>query len=392
MIVHVPRRFAPDHWGGTETWLAALARWDIAQRIVTTTALCDQPSGDCAGIPVTRHPYFYPVWPLDRDLAARWDRCGGNLLSSGVAEDIRLQPNLRLVHLHTGNRLGSQALLAARRRGVPVVITLHGGHYAIPVAERQSLAGGSRRRGWEWGRVISLLLGTRRLLERVDAVVCVSPEEAEAVCHHLPRQRVRLIPGGVDLDDWNHGDALRGRTTFGLGPGPVIACIGRLDGQKDQATLVRAWLHLPQPRPWLVLAGAETEPGYGAQLTALAQGAERLVLAGQRDRQALADLLAAAAVAVLPSRHEPFGLAILEAWAAGRAVIAADTGGPRSLLGDGVAGALFPVGDDRALAALLDDVRIPAWAEAAKAKAAAHAWEHRLAELRSLYEELGAWA
>ena len=145
-------------------------------------------------------------------------------------------------------------------------------------------------------------------------------------------------------------------------------------------------------RPWLVLAGAETEPGYGAQLTTLAQGAERLVLAGQRDRHALADLLAAAAVAVLPSRHEPFGLAILEAWAAGRAVIAADTGGPRSLLGDGAAGALFPVGDDTALAALLNDVRIPAWAETAKAKAADHAWEHRLAELRSLYEELGAWA
>jgi glycosyltransferase involved in cell wall biosynthesis len=389
VILHVPRRFAPGHWGGTETWLAALAAWPTAQRIVTTTALCAEPQGDCAGIPVRRHPYFYPVWPLDRELASRWDRSGGNLLSSGVAGDILAQPGLRLVHLHTGNRLGSQALLAARRRGVPAVITLHGGHFAIPAAERQALAGGGRRKGWEWGRVISLLLRTRHLLERVDAVICVSPEEVAAVRAHLPRQRVRLIPGGVDPARWSHGDAARARTSFALGPGPVIACIGRLDGQKDQLTLVQAWLRLPAPRPWLVLAGAETEPGYGARLAALAAGDPRLIVAGQRDQAALADLLALADVAVLPSRHEPFGLAILEAWAAGRGVIAADTGGPRSLLSDGEAGALFPVGDSAALSALLTDPRIPAWGRAARAKTVDHTWVRRLADLRDLYGELG---
>jgi len=50
---------------------------------------------------------------------------------------------------------------------------------------------------------------------------------------------------------------------------------------------------------------------------------------------------------------------------------------------------LFPVGDDSALAALLNDPRIPAWGRAAPGKAAGHAWEHRLAELHALYEELG---
>jgi glycosyltransferase involved in cell wall biosynthesis len=389
VIIHVPRRFAPGHWGGTETWLAALAALGTPQRIVTTSALCPEPTGDCAGLPVRRHPYFYPVWPLDPALAARWDRSGGNLLSSGVAGDILRQPGLRLVHLHTGNRLGSQALLAARKRGVPTVITLHGGHFAIPAAERQALAGGTVRRGWEWGRALSLLLRTRRLLERVDAVVCVSPDEAAAVRAQLPRQRVRLIPGGVDPLVWNRGDALRARQAFGLGPGPVIACIARLDGQKDQTTLVQAWLRLPAPRPWLVLAGAETEPGYGARLAALAKGEVRLVVAGQRDQAALADLLAVADVAVLPSRHEPFGLAILEAWAAGRGVIAADTGGPRSLLGDGVAGALFPVGDVAALAALLNDARIPQWGRAAQAQVADHIWSRRLKALAELYGELG---
>jgi glycosyltransferase involved in cell wall biosynthesis len=395
VIVHVPRRWAPSHWGGTESYLAALAAGlGTPQRLITTTALCAEPSGDCAGVPVERHPYFYPVWRLDPGLAARWDASGGNLVSGGVAAAISRLPDLRLVHLHTGNRLGAQAMLAARKRGVPTVLTLHGGYFTIPAAERASLAGGGRKRGWEWGRFLSLLLGTRRLLSRVDAIVCVGPAEFAAVREHLPQQRVRLIPGGVEVARWTNGDGAAARARLGLGAGPVLAAIGRIDHQKDPATLVRAWLRLPTPRPHLVLAGAETEPGLGAELRALAADAPGLVLAGQLPQAELADLLATATVMVLPSRHEPFGISILEAWAAGRGVIAADSDGPRHLLADGAAGALFPVGDDVALAGLLtsalaDPARATAWGAAARAQAQDHTWTTRIAAHRALYAELG---
>jgi glycosyltransferase involved in cell wall biosynthesis len=70
------------------------------------------------------------------------------------------------------------------------------------------------------------------------------------------------------------------------------------------------------------------------------------------------DLVAAADVVVHLARRESFGLAVLEAQAAGKPVVAADASGPRSLIDDGSTGMLVPVGDaDRLSAVLIDLLR-----------------------------------
>jgi glycosyltransferase involved in cell wall biosynthesis len=70
-------------------------------------------------------------------------------------------------------------------------------------------------------------------------------------------------------------------------------------------------------------------------------------------------LLAAADICVLPSRWEPFGTVMLEAWAADRPLVAAASQGPAALVKDGVNGLLVPIDDAAALSGairrILDD-------------------------------------
>jgi glycosyltransferase involved in cell wall biosynthesis len=85
------------------------------------------------------------------------------------------------------------------------------------------------------------------------------------------------------------------------------------------------------------------------------------------------DLLAAADFIVLPSRVEGLPSVVLEAFAAGRAVVATDAGGVREALTDGCEGRLVPVGDGAALAAAVaelatDPARRAAMAERGRAR------------------------
>jgi glycosyltransferase involved in cell wall biosynthesis len=86
---------------------------------------------------------------------------------------------------------------------------------------------------------------------------------------------------------------------------------------------------------------------------------ERLVIPGDVRPPLKDDLVAGSDIVVHPSHAESFGLAVLEAMAAGKAVVAADTDGPRLLIESGVSGVLVPPGDvdalSAALARLLDD-------------------------------------
>jgi glycosyltransferase involved in cell wall biosynthesis len=76
-------------------------------------------------------------------------------------------------------------------------------------------------------------------------------------------------------------------------------------------------------------------------------------------RSDTAALLAGASALVCPSRHEPLGNVVIEAWSAGRPVVAAMAQGPSELIAPGQDGLLAPIEDDEALAdaiaAILDD-------------------------------------
>ena len=123
----------------------------------------------------------------------------------------------------------------------------------------------------------------------------------------------------------------------------MLLTLSRLHEKKGLDILLAALAGLPamhrldrRRRP----AGGQTQ-GAGAELGV----ADRVRFLGWRtDRGAL---LRAADVCVLPSRWEPFGTVMLEAWAAGTPLVAAASQGPAALIEDGANGLLVPV-DDRA--------------------------------------------
>ncbi len=355
LIVHVPRRYTSNSWGGTERvleqTLPLMTEFGFNSMIYTTQALDDSVADEVAGIPITRFPYFYPEWPLSAERKLRYDNKGGNLLSLSLASSLNELKDISLVHLHTGNLLGAQCYRVAKSKKNPIIITLHGGHFAIPQEELKSLAYVGKtdpKKGFRWGRGVSLFLRTRQLLKHMDAVLCVGIDEYEAAKKSLPGQRVYFIPGGVNIDEFSNADRNRGRRLLGIDSKRLlIVCVARVDHQKDQATLVKAWRNQLSSECDLALIGPETSPGYVDKLTRLGKNANgRLYIVGGVDPADIPHVYAAGDVSVLPSRHEPFGLTCLESWAAGIPLIAADVGGPGWLLKDGREGMLFPVGDE----------------------------------------------
>lgn len=169
----------------------------------------------------------------------------------------------------------------------------------------------------------------------------------------FPAARVHHVPNfAPDLA----GATPVARATLGVpADAPLLLALGRLHPNKAFDGLVRALPRLP--RVHVLIAGDGPER---AALQALARSegvSDRLHLPGWRGDTA--GLLAAADLLVCPSRQEPLGNVVLEAWSASRPVVAAEAAGPAELIAPGRDGLLVPVEDPTALAeairAVLDD-------------------------------------
>ncbi|MBE0533656.1 MAG: glycosyltransferase [Rhodospirillales bacterium] len=128
--------------------------------------------------------------------------------------------------------------------------------------------------------------------------------------------------------------------------GKLILALGRLHPNKAFDVLLQALVRLPDAYLWIAGDGPLRE-----SLEVLAQrlGVKpRVRFLGWRDD--VPALLAACDVFVCPSRHEPLGNVVLEAWARGKPVVAADAVGPGMLIQQMENGILVPVDDAEALA------------------------------------------
>lgn len=134
------------------------------------------------------------------------------------------------------------------------------------------------------------------------------------------------------------------------GAAPQLLAMGRLHANKGFDTLIRAMALVPDAR--LSIAGEGPER---AALQALAQQAgvaARVDFLGWRENQAA--LLQACDIFLCPSRHEPLGNVVLEAWSAARPVIAASAQGPSELITENETGLLVPVDQPEPMAAAIN--------------------------------------
>ncbi|MBV1823527.1 glycosyltransferase [Komagataeibacter oboediens] len=130
---------------------------------------------------------------------------------------------------------------------------------------------------------------------------------------------------------------------------PVLLVLSRLHPAKGLETLLDALALLPRCHVWLAGEG-ELKAALMAQAARLGLAQRVHFLGWRSDRGAL---MAAADICVLPSRYEPFGTVILDAWSADVPLVACATAGPRAHVRDGENGMLVPIDDAPALAAAL---------------------------------------
>jgi len=198
---------------------------------------------------------------------------------------------------------------------------------------------------------------TRGLYRRMDAIVATS---------EVTRQRVggraTVIPHGVDTAQFAPPPD-RGRLLAELGlPGRwAVGCFGRVREQKGTDVFVAALCELlPRHPEWTgVVVGAVTPRheafAAGLRRRVAAAGLEgRVVFAGEQPEASLPRWFGAMTAYAFCSRVEGFGLTLLEAMAAGNAVVASRAGAAEQLIRDGETGRLVPPGDVAALVAALE--------------------------------------
>ena len=353
-IAHVIRRLSFNDWGGTEQVVWNIAKAQVRAghdvRIFATTALWKAAVAGrppyreiVEGIEILRFKPVYPWWPMPKRLVEELDRKGGNPFVPGLGRVLReWKPDV--IHCHAMARIAELCLRTAStltsslpHSSTPkCVISLHGGGANVPTEEAKSLKAPTRGR-LPWGKAIDIAMGwTRRVPEDFDGIVCVGEDEYER--YRAKHPHVMFLPNGVDTRLFEGlGRETRdvrherfSRLSSLVSRPQTILCVARIDRQKNQMMLVE-WLSR-HPEASVRLVGPVTQPDYRAEIERRAGElgvADRLSFAGalKPGSKELVSEYAKADVFVLPSRHEPFGIVVLEAWAAGLPVVASDVGG-----------------------------------------------------------------
>jgi glycosyltransferase involved in cell wall biosynthesis len=286
-----------------------------------------------------------------------------------------------IVHTHTA-KAGFVGRVAARLAGVPVVVHTFHGHVL---------------RGY-FGRLKTALYRwlERQLARRSDALIAVS----EAVKQDLvalgvgEAQRFHVIPLGLPLHELT-GALPRGGLRDGAGVpagAALIGVVGRLVPIKDLHTFIEAAGRLRRTHPEAHFALV----GDGELRHDLEQRVRELGLADCAHffgwRRDMAAVYGDLDVVVNSSRNEGTPVALIEALAAGRPVVATAVGGTPDLLGGGRRGALVPPGDPEALAAAIAAaLREPSPQRAEEARRYVmehHSVDRLLADVDALYRRL----
>ena len=359
-VVQLARRFVREDWGGTETVIfetsKRLLEMGHETEVLCTLATARTNTEALDGLQVRRYPYFYPYIGLKEEAKKVLDKKGGSPFSFQLMRALKKIPALDLLHLHGGNRIGGIGRYVAEKRGIPYVLSLHGGVFDVPAEEAASWTAPARG-AFEWGKALGWWIGSRRVMTDASAILCVGYPESVLTQERLPDNRVIYLPNGADTRRFATGDGPGFRAKYGIPQDArVVLTLARIDSQKNQHLPARLLpeLRAIDPNTHLLFVGNVTNPAYHEKLVSLVEAAGSqdhvTIIPGiPSDSSELVDAYHAADVFLLPSIHEPFGIVILEAWSAGLPVIASRIGGIPHFVEDGRDGLLFDTEEDATL-------------------------------------------
>ncbi|TSC71907.1 MAG: group 1 glycosyl transferase [Parcubacteria group bacterium Gr01-1014_38] len=373
-ITHVTLRYPPAS-GGVEEYV-----YNLVERLralnddvtVETTALRTHHPATLLASPLADPPYVHRhavrtfrrfAYPLPRSLRS-------SLLTA----------HTKIIHAH--GFWYAPADIAARiaqRRQIPFVLN----PYYVPRAKPL----------WTLYRTV---VG-KRTLSAADAVVVISPQEEAALrADGLRPRHVELIPPGIDPDAFvpRHKNPFEKR---GLAGKPIVFSAGRLARAKGLDLALRALPNIVREIPTVHLAIAGEDFGEQGSLKTLAETlgvSSAITWLGKLPREELLAAYQHATVFISPSRYEAFGIAVLEAQAAGCPVVVANASSLPFLVSDGETGLLSrPEDPEHLAAAMLRLLKDRPFAERLAQNGRMRAlrdftWTQSLEKLRSLYTDL----
>lgn len=258
-------------------------------------------------------------------------------IARGAWSELTRQP-ADLIHIHSyRSYLADVAALAARKRGIPFVLHLHGtlaGYRHIVSARGQ----------WPY-HAYDWLTSPLPTLRADQFIVSTTAEANEAVEHGVDPARLAVIPMGIDTTDYQFDDIV-------ADPAKILF-VGRIAPDRNVDLLLHA-LHRVRDQQWIcTIVGSEERRSYTSETGYLRKLKERvdelhltdrITFAGPQYGEELRRTYASAGIFVYPSRYENFGQAILEAAAAGCALITTPVGVATDLVRSDASG--FQTGPD----------------------------------------------
>lgn len=244
-----------------------------------------------------------------------------------------------VIHTHNATAHYHAAFMARRRGHAVLVNTRHGM--------------GGERRSDRRERLYSMALGRTAAV----AAVCQAAADRMVADGIVPAGLMRVVPNGIRVDAFGLQDRLDARRRLGVtGDGLVIGTVGRLNWAKDHAFLLRACQEYvtDDPAASVVIVGKGEERDELERMTAALGLQGRVRFLG--DRSDVASLLPGMDIFALSSRTEGHSIALLEASAAGVAMIATDVGGNREIVQHRSTGLLVPHGDLQGFAGALREL------------------------------------
>lgn len=171
-----------------------------------------------------------------------------------------------------------------------------------------------------------------------DKVITVSQALKNEIMwmYNLPDWKASVIYNGIyyrNYDGWIDPAAVR--RLYDIGPlDPLVLFVGRMVYQKGPDLLVEAIPHVLKYHPQAKFAFVgDGDIRWGVEEKARSLGVSHATrFLGYHNGWRLTDLYKAADVVCVPSRNEPFGIVILEAWSAGKPVVASSYGGPGEIV------------------------------------------------------------
>lgn len=291
--------------------------------------------------------HSYPGYPREEEfdgvkvkrlegfVISRVNRAASAGLIRRVYENIKLG-GFDLVHgQDIYSPMALTSVFSAHKRKIPSVLTCHSIHKA----------------GKVWQLIYKPVISG---MKRADRVIAVSgAAKAYCVALGVPRDKIEIIPNGVDLSVFNtkvDGSAMRAKLKIAREPLVVTAI--RFVKRKGPVYLVSAFSKVLKsiPNAKLAIAGSGPEAAnLRDQIRKLGMAKSAKILVGL-NREEVAELMAAADVFVLPSLVESFGIVLLEAMAVGTPIVCTRTEGATEIVDDEVNGVMVPPADSNALA------------------------------------------